>query len=158
MANPAPKIINFNFSYLIVSVRRPSYTCASFFVVFCVNLCHRTFVSATMHTTPADVAFSDYPRCSVPLCVVQCGVCVYVYVYVYMFLYMYMYVYMCVWSVSGKMVNAPWAGQSQEKLKWRLQEILTRKLFVILFFMGAKDESNHLTAGFLQRFTTITVA
>ena len=29
MANPAPKIINYNFSFLIVSVRRPSHTCAS---------------------------------------------------------------------------------------------------------------------------------
>ena len=35
MANPAPKIINFKFSYLIVPVRRPFYTCVHrFFVVF----------------------------------------------------------------------------------------------------------------------------
>ena len=33
MANAAPKIINYNFSHLIVSVRRPSHTCASFFFV-----------------------------------------------------------------------------------------------------------------------------
>ena len=34
------------------------------------------------HDSPVDVVFSYYPRCSVPLCVVQCGVCVYVKVYV----------------------------------------------------------------------------
>ena len=33
--------------------------------------------------------------------------------------------------------------------------ILTHKSFVILFFMGAKDKSNHLTAGSLQRFSRI---
>ena len=80
MANPAPKIINFNFSYLIVSVHRPSHTCASFlcrffrvsmFVtgLFCQRHCS--------HDSPADVVFSFFPRCSVPLCVVQCGACVF---------------------------------------------------------------------------------
>ena len=38
MANPAPKIINYNFSYLIVSVRGPSQTCASLSVSVSVSL------------------------------------------------------------------------------------------------------------------------
>ena len=97
MANPAPKMINLNFSYLIVSVRRPSYTRASFFVVFFVVSMFVTKLFCQRHCShdsPADVAFSYYPRCSVPLCVVQCGVCVCVYVYVYVYMYMYMYMYM----------------------------------------------------------------
>ena len=39
MANPAPKIIYYYYSYLIVSVRGPSHTCASFsFVFLCLCL------------------------------------------------------------------------------------------------------------------------
>ena len=38
MANPAPKIINYNFSYLIVSVRGPSQTCASLSVSVSVDV------------------------------------------------------------------------------------------------------------------------
>ena len=38
MANPAPKIIIYNFSYLIVSVRRPSHTCVSLSVSVSVSL------------------------------------------------------------------------------------------------------------------------
>ena len=53
---------------------------------------------------------------------------------------MCVYVYVCGGGGGGG------GGQSQEKLQWRLQEIRTRKSFVI-FFMGAKDKSNHLTAG-----------
>ena len=34
-------------------------------------------------------------------------------------------------SKTGKVVNEVWEGQSQEKLLWRLQEIVTRKSFVI---------------------------
>ena len=191
MANPAPKIINFNFNYLIVSVRRPSHICASFSLSFFVLM----FVTGLFcqrhcsHDSPADVVFSRFPRFSVPVCCsVRCMcmcmcmcimyvymcLCLCLYLYLYRYMYMYMYLFMsmfmfmsmsvcicisiCVWSVSGKMVNAPWAGQSQEKLSWRLQEILPRKSFVILFFMGAKDKSNHLTAGSLQRFPRITGA
>ena len=38
MANPAPKISNYNFSYLIVSVRGPSQTCASLSVSVFVSV------------------------------------------------------------------------------------------------------------------------
>ena len=38
MANPAPKIINYYFSYLIVSVRRPCHTCASLSVSVSVSV------------------------------------------------------------------------------------------------------------------------
>ena len=55
MANPAPKIINYNFSYLIVSVRRPSHTCASLSV----------FVSVSVSVCPCV-------RVSVCLCVNMC--------------------------------------------------------------------------------------
>ena len=114
MANFAAKIINFNFSYLIVSVRRPSHTCASFFFFFsffCQCLSPDFFVSATVaHDFPADGVFSYYPRCSVSsvccsvrcMCICVCVrvcVCVSVYVYVYMcmFMYMYMCMYMCMY-------------------------------------------------------------
>ena len=73
-------------------------------------------------------------------------------VYVYVYVFVFVYVYVCVCGGGGG------GGQSQEKLLWRLQEMLTRKSFVKLFFMGAKDKSNHLTAGSLQRFPRITGA
>ena len=56
MANPAPKIINKHFSYLIVSVRRPSHTCASLRVSVSVFLC-LTVSFLFDHTTPAPLFY-----------------------------------------------------------------------------------------------------
>ena len=53
-----------------------------------------------------------------------------------------MYVYVCVYVCGGG-----GGGQSQEKLQWRLQEILTRKSFVI------QIEPSHVW--FFQRFLRI---
>ena len=64
MAHPAPKIINYNFSYLIVSVRRPSHTCAFFFVFLCQCLSPDFFVSAMSIAVQSSVC---------PLCPVPCG-------------------------------------------------------------------------------------
>ena len=80
----------------------------------------------------------------------------YVYVYAYVYVYVYVYVcvcmYVCVWSVSGKDGERTVSRAKSEETLLELQEKLTRKSFVILVFMGAKDKSNHLTAGSLQRF------
>ena len=53
-----------------------------------------------------------------------------------------MYVYVCVYVCGGG-----GGGQSQETLQWRLQEILTRKSFVI------QIEPSHVW--FFQRFLRI---
>ena len=50
------------------------------------------------------------------------------------------------------MVNARWEGQSQETLQWRLQEILTRKSFVILFSWERKIKSEPSHGWFPPRF------
>ena len=91
MANPVPKILNLNFSYLIVSVRRPYYTCASFFCrfFFCVNVCHMTFFNAMSFAVQSSVCppvtlspclcvpFSPLSSCACWICAVcGCGVCV----------------------------------------------------------------------------------
>ena len=83
MANLAPKIINLNFNYLIVSVRRPSHTCASFFCMFVTGFfCQRH----RSHDSPADVVF--YFTLAVQFfCVLFSAVYVFfVYVYVYVYL------------------------------------------------------------------------
>ena len=100
MANPATKIIIFNFSYLIVSVRRPSHTCASFFFFLCQCLSPDFFVSATVHTTLTLTSSFLISLAVQFLCVSRFCFCVLsgaVYVYVYVYMYMYMYMYMCMY-------------------------------------------------------------
>ena len=69
MANPAPKIINLNFSYLIVSVRRSYHTCASFFFFrffFRVNVCLRTFFSTPCRSLSSPLSVPLSPCLCVP--------------------------------------------------------------------------------------------
>ena len=220
MANPAPKMINYNFSYLIVSVRGPSQTCASLSVSLClcvrVSVCPCVRVSVCLcvwmltcgyrdghctrflwlpHSASGHIMVTNLPSCaltvlwssvefgdlllgssktfvresssntvslclcvSVSLCLVcvVCLVCVCVClcvrvsvclsIFVSLCLgmgmgmcmcmcmcFVFVYVYVCVCGGGGG------GGQSQEKLLWRLQEILTRKSFVI-FFNGSERQ------------------
>ena len=93
---------------------------------------------------------------------------VFVYMYMYMFMYIYMYMYVhvyvyvclhmcmeCVWKDGERTVSR---AKSGETIVEASKERKTRKSFVKPVFMGAKDKSNHLTGGSLQRFPTITVA
>ena len=82
---------------------------------------------------------------------------VYVYVYVYVYMYMYMYVYMCVecvWKDGERTVSRSKSGETLVKASRDTNAQIVR----YTFFMGAKDKSNHLTAGSFQRFTRITGA
>ena len=123
MANPAPKIINFHFSCLILSVRRPFRTCASFFFCVVLFLCQCLspdfFVSATVHTT-LPLTSSFLISLAVPFFCVSCfcfcvlsgavyvyeflyyvclyvsvSVSVWVFVYVYVYVYLYLYMSIC---------------------------------------------------------------
>ena len=76
---------------------------------------------------------------------------VYVYVYLYVFVNVYVFVFVsiCVWSVSGKMVNAPWAEPKSGGTLLEASRDTNAQIVRYTFFMGAKDKSNHLTAGSL---------
>ena len=86
-------------------------------------------------------------------------ICVYVYVYVYVFVYVNVFVCLyvcvkCVWKDGERTVSRAKSGETLLEAPRDANAQIFRKTF----FMGAKDKSNHLTAGSLQRFSTITVA
>ena len=92
------------------------------------------------------------------VCVCVC-VCVHVYVYVYVYVYVHVYVCLyvcveCVWKDGERTVSRAKSGETLVEASRDTNAQIVR----YTFFMRAKDKSNHLTAGSLQRFTTITLA
>ena len=67
-------------------------------------------------------------------------------------MYVYMYVYMCVWSVSGEMGERTVSRAKSGETLVEASRDTNAQIVRYTFFMGAKDKSNHLTAGSLQRF------
>ena len=124
-------------------------------IVFCRFLCQCLspgfFVSATVHTTlPLTSPFLITLAVQF-LCVLFSAV------YVYMCMCMCMYMYMCVecvWKDGERTESRAKSGETLVEASRDTNAQIVR----YTFFMGANDKSNHLTAGSLQRFTTITVA
>ena len=119
----------------------------SFFLCQCLS--PGFFVSATVHTTlPLTSPFLITLAVQF-LCVLFSAV----YVYMCMCIYMYMCVE-CVWKDGERTVSRAKSGETPVEASRDTNAQIVRKTC----FMGAKDKSNHLTAGSLQRFSTITVA
>ena len=99
MAHPAPKVSNYNFSYLIVSVPGPSHICASLSVSVCVCL---------------SISVCLCVSCVSCVCV-SINLCVSVYGHVYVYVYVFVRVWW--WCELIRRLTFSWFGGSIDCLR-----------------------------------------